>query len=144
MRAALALLLLAPLAGADVRVVSSTGPYTQIQAAVNAASDGDLVLVKPGPVYVGFHVQAKSLSIVADAGAGTVPVFGTMIVSDLAAGQTVSLSGFVVNATAAGTEGLHYAFFASNNQGSVRCQRCWLNGYTVQVSGANGFDAARI
>src|SRR5690349_16128261 len=144
MRSVLALLLLAPLASADVLVVAPTGPYTQIQAAVNAATDGDLVLVKPGSSYVGFHVQAKSLSIVADAGLSGVGLQGTVIVSDLAAGQTVTVSGLNADASVAGTEGLHYGFYSNNNLGSVRCESCRFYGLPYLDYSGDGFDAARI
>ena len=144
MRALLPLFLLAPLASADVRVVSSMGPYTTIQAAVNAANDGDLVLVKPGSSYAGFHVQAKSLAIVADAGLSDVTVQGTVIVSDLAAGQTVTVTGLNAYGSFVGTEGLHYGFYANNNLGSVRCQSCRFYGLDYIIDGGDGFDAARI
>ena len=48
MPALIAALLFAPLTAGVVLEVSPTGPYTQIQAAVNAANDGDLVLVHAG------------------------------------------------------------------------------------------------
>src|SRR5262245_39846206 len=51
-------------------VKGAVGPvsdFTTIQAAVNAAADGDMVLVKSG-TYADFTVSAKSLVIEADAG----------------------------------------------------------------------------
>ena len=147
MRSALALLLLAPLASADVLVVSPTGPYMQIQAAVNAANDGDLVLVKPGLSYSGFHVQAKSLTVVADNWTSSTTLHATVIVSDLAAGQTVALIGLradLWNLPAAGgvpQDGL----FSNNNQGSVRCQSCtFYASWTEDWAHPNGGDGVKI
>src|SRR5258705_7401443 len=93
MRAALVLLLLAPLASADVRVVSPTGPYTQVQDAVNASNDGDLILVKPAPFYyAGFTIQSKSLTVVAEVNS-SVAFSGPVSVLDLAPGQYVAIEG---------------------------------------------------
>jgi len=142
MRGALALLLLAPLASADVRVVSPAGPYTQIQPAINAANDGDLVLVKPG-TYVGFQVQAKALAIVGDSLA-LVPVIGTVSVTDLAAGQTVSLIGLNVTGLAAASASSHFGLYSNNNLGSLRCQRCTFTGASPTLVPSNGFDGVRI
>src|SRR5262245_6669651 len=64
-----ALLTAAPLARAGVLVVSRTpGPgidFTQIQPAVNAAVDGDTILVRNGS-YMPFKIDGKSLTVVAD------------------------------------------------------------------------------
>ena len=144
MRALFSLFLLAPLASADVRVVSPQGPFTQIQAAVDAANDGDLVLVKPGSSYVGFHVQAKSLSIVGDAGLTGVTVLGTVIVSDLAAAQIVSLTGLFVHGGAVAGVNVHFGLYSSNNLGSVRCQGCTFWSDAPTAIPANGYDGVRI
>ncbi len=143
MRAALVLFLLAPLASADVRVVSPIGPYTQIQDAVNAANDGDLVLVKGG-TYSGFLVQAKSLAIVGDANP-LVIVQGTVTVSDLTSGQTVSLIRFRASGATAGSASDHFGFYSSNNQGRVRCQGCSFYGAAgVDETYPDGSDGVRI
>ena len=68
---------LATPARADVLVVDAAGggQYTDIQSAVLAAQDGDVVLVRTG-VYGPFDVRAKALDIVAYEGAD-VRVVGT-------------------------------------------------------------------
>ena len=145
MRALLSLLLLAPLASADVRVVSPQGPFTQIQDAVNAANDGDLVLVKPSQSsYAGFLVQAKSLAIVADLGFPAVNVLGTVTVSDLSAAQTVSLIGLHVTGGPVAGANVHFGLYSSNNLGSVRCQGCAFGADSPTTYPVNGYDGVRI
>lgn len=75
---------------------------TTIQAAIDLAADGDLVLVRDG-TYANTTVRAKSLALVAD-GPGVVidapfASVGYLTVRDLAAGQRVLASGFVVGGT---------------------------------------------
>jgi pectin methylesterase-like acyl-CoA thioesterase len=52
---------------ADVHVVDASGggDFTTLQAAVNAAADGDTLLVRSGS-YDGFLLTGKGLSIVAE------------------------------------------------------------------------------
>ena len=76
---------------------SGAGQYLQISAAVAAAASGDTLLVKSG-TYAAFTVDGeKSLSVVADTGA-SVTVDGTVAVKNLAATQTVLLSGLNLGA----------------------------------------------
>ncbi|HKE01908.1 MAG TPA: hypothetical protein VKE69_12915 [Planctomycetota bacterium] len=105
--AGLGLLALAPStrSAQKVWVVDDTpGPgvdFVRIQNAVDAASEGDAILVKPGS-YKPFVVDGKSLVIFADAPPPAVfvgpPVFPLVvpaiaIVRNLAAGQSVSMRG---------------------------------------------------
>src|SRR5437867_7856524 len=86
------LLLLAPAARAgNVLVVDASGggAFTQIQPAVDAAADGDTILVKSG-TYGSFVVGDKGLAIVGDAGA-SVQVAGAIRARNLAAGRTLVL-----------------------------------------------------
>lgn len=96
------LALLATTATADVLVVAPTGaPYTTVQAAINAAVDGDTVLVKAG-VYPGFTVTAKSLSIVSDP-EGAARIESWIIIQNVGVGRRVCLSGFELRSTSQGT-----------------------------------------
>ncbi len=90
-------LLLAPALAAQnqVWVVDvGAGPgadFTAIDPAVQAAADGDVVLVRGG-TYASFAVDAKAVAVVADAGAN-VTVQGTVVVRNLGFQQTVELRG---------------------------------------------------
>src|SRR4029079_10896693 len=74
-----------------VLVVGSGGTFADIQPAVDAARDGDAVLVRTGS-YSGFTIPDKSLVVAADAGA-TVDVQGSVRVDGLAAGRSVLVAG---------------------------------------------------
>ena len=73
----ISVLLTAPVV-ADVHVVDATGgpgsDFTSIQAAVNAAADDDVVLIRTGS-YVAFTIDNVSLSVLADSGS-TVSIVG--------------------------------------------------------------------
>ncbi len=115
----------------DVYVVSPTGPYTQIQPAIDAASDYDTILVKPHPSpsssYDGFIVNGKSLVIVGDPIAGqSVSVRGEMRFDATPAGGLLSLSSIdgVGLMTYPGTHTMR----TISNLGSIRVQNCQLTG----------------
>ncbi len=94
----LALLFLAAPARAGVVVVDqAAGPFTTIQAAIDAAQPGDTVLVRTG-VYDKFTISAKSLSVLADGPLVFVTTPGTagnaaIAVANLGAGQSVLVRG---------------------------------------------------
>ncbi|TAJ04859.1 MAG: hypothetical protein EPO68_16855 [Planctomycetota bacterium] len=80
-------------------VAPSAGPgvdFTSISAAVAAAQDGDLVLVKSG-TYAPFQIQSKGVHVVEDAGADArigIGGAGICSVSNTLADQTAWLHGF--------------------------------------------------
>lgn len=77
-----------------VVVDASSGPgtdFTTIQAAVDAAADGDVILVRPGAYPETVVVTARSLVLHGDPGSGTVPTIDGIRVTDLAAAQTVEV-----------------------------------------------------
>lgn len=91
-RAFLGLLLLAGLPAQRVWVVAPVAgagvDFTVIQDAVNAAVDGDMILVRAGS-YTSVSIRAKALTLVADGA-----VYGSNLeVADLAANQAVAVSG---------------------------------------------------
>jgi pectin methylesterase-like acyl-CoA thioesterase len=85
-------------ASAAVQVVSSSGPFTSVQAAVDAASDGDTVLVRSGS-YPGFVIQDKEVDVIADLG-GIVSIDSPIRVQSLAAGRALFLRGLHVSTKA--------------------------------------------
>lgn len=69
--------------------------FGTIQEAVDAASDGDTILVRPGGLYEGFSVVDKALVITAELGGRIdVEIPDSIEVRDLAAGKTLVLRGF--------------------------------------------------
>lgn len=111
-------------ATAGVRVVAPSGAaYTQISAAVNAAVDDDVILVKSG-TYAGFTIANKSLAVVADTGA-SVNIQQQVRVQSLAATRSVVLAGLRVFPIA---NAMADALVVSGNAGSVRVERCDLRG----------------
>jgi hypothetical protein len=82
-----------PGATGDVYVVDATGggDFLDIQSAVDAASQRDTILVRPGN-YGGFDIYNKSLAIVAD-GPQTPRVNGPVFVRSLSLQRDVQLSG---------------------------------------------------
>lgn len=104
-----------PTASAGVLVVDAAGgPFTAIQPAVDAAQDGDTILVRAGP-YAGFEVTGKGLSIVADP-EGAVSVTGVVRVTSITAGQRVLLSGLAI------THGGESALQATAVAGTLRVE----------------------
>ena len=128
-------LCLAGFARGDVIIADSHGggQYTNLQMAVNNAQDGDTILVKDG-AYSTFTIDGKSLTVAVEVGA-TATVYGSVVVKNLAAGETVVLSGLTVtgatSASMASSPGT--GLIATGNAGAVRAQRC-------QFEGAEGYE----
>ena len=93
--AALGLLSAGP-AHAGVTVVEASSPVPVVQAAVDAAADGDILLVKPGEIDGDstITIDGKGLTLIADGGA--VPL-GRLIVKNLPAGKHVTVRGFTLD-----------------------------------------------
>jgi hypothetical protein len=125
----LSLLALAPTPlWANVLVVDASGgsQFLQIQAAVDAALDGDTLLVKRG-TYASFAIVNKSLDIVGDANA-VVTVMGGAEVRSLAAGRAVVLANLVVHGQSSASDWHANGLYLKNDAGSVRVQRCTSSG----------------
>lgn len=132
MKPQIALILFACTPAAFAGNVLVVGPLptqiAEIQAAVDAAVDGDVILVKSG-TYASFSVPNKEVTIVEDHGQ-TVFVDGAIRVRNLAAGRTVVISGLQATGRAvAGNEVTGNGFYATNCAGSIRVQDCQLQGY---------------
>ncbi len=88
----LSVLLAASAAGAgNVHVVPPGG---NLQAAIDAAGDGDLIRVQPGPSHGSILIQGKGLSLVGDGGPFTV---FTVTVHNTQAHQPVTIHGMRAN-----------------------------------------------
>jgi hypothetical protein len=128
---ALALLLAAGASAQAVFVVAPVaGPgvfATDIQPAVDAAVNGDLVLVKAGS-YSGFTINGKGVSVVADAGAAVV-TNGSLFVENIAPSQRVLLQGLTVH----GGSSIQ-AILTQNSPGAIWIESCTATGGTL-VSG---------
>lgn len=127
----LSVLALSVPAGASVLVVGPTQTFTEIQSAVDAATDGDVVLVKSG-TYASFSVRELDLSIVADAGA-TVNVDGAIRVGGMHASRTLLLSGLRTTGTATTNPLSRFGLYAHDCDGLVLVQDCVLKGGTGQT-----------
>ena len=130
----LALLLPAPALArpGDVLLVDASGggDFTDLQAAVDAAAEGDTILVRRpadgtagqprfGPVVI----EGKSLALVS-ARRGEL-VVGPIEVRGLGPGQAVVLSGLTVNEISSGLDG-RVALSVRDCAGTVRVQDCFL------------------
>jgi hypothetical protein len=109
--------LAAPPALADVIPVDpSGGSIAKLQAAIDAASPGDILLLLPG-TYTGFdalYLNGKGLTLVAAPGAQ--PYYRNLHVSQVPAGQTVVLRGIHFDA--------HILFADFYDGGALRASDC--------------------
>jgi hypothetical protein len=102
-----------------LRVAPAGAPYTTPQAAIDAAVDGDTILIAPG-VYPGFTITDEALSIAVDP-PGTVHC-GAVLVENVSAARNVLIDSLRI--TAANGIALKVRACA----GSVRIQGCNVQG----------------
>jgi hypothetical protein len=124
LRSLLALALVPALAHADVVVVDAAGggDFTDLQAAIDFAADGDVLLVRDGS-YDAPTISARDLVLVADAGA-TAILNGATFVGALGQDQTLVLSGLELQG---GIYDPALSCYAC--EGSVRIQDCLVRGW---------------
>jgi hypothetical protein len=119
---------------ADVIVVDDSGgaDFTQIQPAIDAALDGDTILVKPGN-YPSFTINAKALTVIGEAGA-LPSVNATVLIANVAEGQVVSLARLTVKGVSTGlaAQGAK-ALRVLNCAGPVRAVQCEFLGRNGQL-----------
>ncbi|HKD99366.1 MAG TPA: hypothetical protein VKE69_00020 [Planctomycetota bacterium] len=139
-----AALFAAPLASQQVLVVApAPGPgvfSTTIQAAVDAASEGDVVLVKGGS-YLGFLVARKAVTIAADAGA-LVSIRTPVRVFNLAASQRVVVRGLRIDVSGMFAGAASTAVLFQGNAGPVWLERCAIQGTLATDKGTSGVALA--
>jgi hypothetical protein len=138
MRPPLALAALTALASsslADVLVVDAAGttPWMDIQAAVDAAQPGDLVLVQSG-TYAGFDVIGHDLAVAAHLNA-QVKVQGTVSVAATPPGATVRLNGLEITGS-----NLMPGIWIHDNIGLVRVAGCEVFGGLPSRDGLPGVE----
>lgn len=107
-------------ARSDVIVVdeSGGGDFVEIQEAVDAAGEGDLILLRPGH-YGPFTIQDKGIHVAADEGAQV--YVEAFVVRDLAGGKVCSVSGVIASAASTAAPS---ALSLYDNLGAVWLQDC--------------------
>lgn len=127
---AVALALLVPAtARADVHVVDplgSPGSFANIQAAIDAAVDGDVILIRQGS-YGGFTIDGKAVALVAAAGAFP-RTTGESRILNLPLGKSVLLSGLDMAGVTSTSPTLGRALTVADSWGAVRIQDSRLVG----------------
>ena len=127
-----AVLALASLAAAHVRVVSASGPHTTIQAAIDVSRDDDVILVKSG-TYPSFAVRGKSLVIAEDVG-HTVRINGPIRIGGIDGTRTVTLMGLENVAGTTATITTAYGLRVTNSSGLVFVQDCTLRAPVIATT----------
>lgn len=132
--------LLLSAASALPAVIRIPGDYATIQAAVDAAVDGDTLIIDPKGSYTeDVVIDNKALSLVAEYSFPLNFLTGRILVQNLAAGKTFVLTGIrSQGATYQKGEGL----YLMNNPGSVRVEDCTLEGRDVLIALGSDSDGS--
>jgi hypothetical protein len=133
----LALLALAPLGSAQgaLWTVDDDGAadFREIQPAVDAAADGDVILVRAG-AYASFTLDGRSLAVLGEEGGEVLILHGSITVRHVAPGQSVLLRGLDV---AAG--------FAADTSSFVDCAGpVWVEDCDFQTQNGDSPEALRV
>ncbi|MCE9593156.1 MAG: hypothetical protein K8S98_03085 [Planctomycetes bacterium] len=129
-------LALMPSLGGHVLTVGSGQDFADLQSAIDAATDGDTVLVRAGN-YTGFVIDGKALTVVVDEGA-QVAVNGEARVEHLASGRLLLLSGLATTSTSG------YALYLRDNFGRIDVRGGSYRGHASLAPQQPGGAAARI
>jgi hypothetical protein len=106
------------------------GAYNQIQPAIDAALDGDTLLIKYGN-YASFVIDDKALHLVAEAGVSPT-VQSPVRIENLSAGKVVCVAGLQLSDT---NSSHTYGLLVRNNLGAVRLVDCRVEGSTWYPTG---------
>lgn len=109
------------------------GQFIQIQPAVNAAVDGDIILIKPGS-YGQFAIQNKAITVTADVYGGVLVNRGVKI-NNLASTRSVTIRG--IKTLGGGSD---YGLLGENNQGPIWVENCDLSGDVLNPSLLSGYS----
>lgn len=140
----LSLLARAAVAG-DVLVVdaSGAGQFFRIQGAIDAAADGDTILVKTGS-YPGFTITDKGVTVIADTGQN-VCILGSVRVANLAPHRDVLLDGLLIVVPTGAYSTDQRALRLIENAGSIRVEECFLQGSSCGGPGpCSGGDGTKL
>lgn len=119
--------LLVPPAAADVLIWGQPGSYDTLQAAVDAAVDGDTLLIEPG-LYASTIVYGKGLHLHGLPG-GSAQIRGMLMVGNLPATSVFTLSDVVIDWNSSNVPQNEVdALRLEACAGQVRVERCTLNG----------------
>ncbi len=122
---------------ATVRKVDpGLGPFFQVQDAVNASADGDIVLVKSG-TYATTVIDAKSVSVLADSGA--LPFVTSLEIRNLTASKRVVIGGLFTNLSP-NPFSPQYSVNIHDNAGKVILQSCSITGGAPAIRVATSSD----
>ena len=111
--------LITPAAQADVRSVP--GQFATIQAAIDACSDFDVVLIAPGNYGEAVLIVDRAVSLIADGGQVTLAY---LVVRDLAPFREVVLRGLHIALGPSGFPAVHIR----DSLGAVRIEQCDFTG----------------
>lgn len=117
-------------AGQVLVVGPGPGQLPEIQAAVDAALDDDVILVKSG-VYTSFLIDHKSITVVADTGAN-VQVNGAMRARNVSADQQVSFVDLKATGIYDNDPTLANGLYLKDCAGVVTVHDCTLQGFDGQ------------
>ena len=100
--------------------------FSDVQPAIDAASAGDLVLVRTGisHFYTGFTIR-KGVSVMCEQRGGGYRVTSNVVIRDVPSGARVSLSGYV------GFDAS--SLILENNLGSVSIEKCQTGSQAAQI-----------
>ncbi len=102
------------------------GAFPTIQSAVNASTNGDVVLVKTG-MYAAFTIDGHGVTVVADSGAN-VATTGVVTIKNVPAGSNVALVRLLMQGQAGGAPVDGRALEIANCAGHVRVEACTIRG----------------
>ncbi len=148
LRTLLAFVLLLSSAFADVIIVDAlgAGDYPGIQLALANATDDDLILVRSGS-YNGFLVSNRTIRIVASPPGSAVHINDTIRVRDIAADQSVVLSGLDVSIQGplmVTADDIGKGLIVRNCDGPVRVQDCEFEASPNSTYAGNSFDGISV
>jgi hypothetical protein len=119
---------------------TGAGDFVQIQQAVNAASDGDVLLVSSGS-YASFVVDDKQLGIFAEDGA--LVTTGTIRVRNLSSTKSLTVVGLDAQGMPGATRSASVGLFATQCAGALRWRDCSFGGGIASSASAhNGWEGA--